>query len=500
VPGHYQAILTNRYARFPNWWEDGGADDPEAGLDSYFCFQPMGWQHMPAARAGHWDGFISLMDGDIVGTGLFLHQWDKLAEAGFTFDVEDRRVWSSWWDEDGCSLVGKTPHQWQRDAAEFMRLHSNGGGLIVAPTGTGKTLLAAWAFHRLRGRGIFVVDDTALGMQTQIELEELLGETVGFVGDGKFSIGRVTVCLVQSLHRNRNEERYRQLARVSLMLIDEVHVALNNRMDDTLAGYLPQACFGLTATLNLENPAVAFPAYALCGKDVFTYTSQQARDEGHITQCYAYLLSAPRLAEALHEESYGSLYKRSVVQDEWINTFGASLAVQATAHGYTVVVLVRELEHLDAVATIWEQMGVDFLEYSGRERGKVRTYMRHRLTKGTSNLAVATTGTMTKGTNIPRLSFIIDLAQSKKWENTVQRAGRGSRIVTGKDHFVYVDISQASVKVRGIRKRNIFAGHASQRRAGLRAQGYKIHTRALESTIEPQTEAAHVLNFILEGS
>lgn len=493
---HLRAIVSNRFTTFPDWWLADSQANTDSGLDAMFCYRMKGWEHTAQAANG-WDGYITLLNGEKVGTGLFLHKRAALEESGYTFEIIENRKYVRFYEEADCALVGREPYPWHRKAVEFIREHANTGGLIIAPTSTGKTSLAGWAFARLQGTGLFVVNDTALGMQTKAELEKILGEPVGFVGAGKFSIERVTVALVQTLAARSKDPRFDRLMNVSLMLIDEVHVMLHKQMWKSILAYVPRVCFGLTATLNLDNAAVALPAYALCGSAVFEYHADEARANKEITEGWAYTFDVPTIVDGT-DMNYGQLYNTYVVGFTWLNEFMVHLALAAVAKGYTVLILVKQHDHLDAITAHLERMGAEYLTYSGKQTGGSRIVIRNAIDAGVCPLAVGTTGAITKGISIPRLNFIIDGSQMKAWENTVQRAGRGARLDTGKDHFVYVDLGQSAQKVRGVRKRNLFALHATERRKGLMRTGYKMRHRAIASTHEAETEAASALNFILQ--
>lgn len=493
---HLHATVTNRLTRFPNWWLAEGQANSVSGLDSYFAYRVPGWEHTIRAQNG-WDGYETLMDGEFVGTGLFMAKLAGLEQAGYTFTLDDRRQWVEFYRAEDCKLVGREPYPWHLEAVEFMRQHSNCGGVIIAPTATGKTSLAGWAFARLKGSGLFVVNDGALGLQTRAELEQILGEPVGFVGGGKFSVERVTVALVQTLAKHIEDPRFIRLGRRSLMLIDEIHVMLHKQMWDTVQGYLPRACFGLTATLDLNSSAVSQCVYAMCGPGVYQHTAEAARARNEITQGWCYTLDIATLVDA-SEDHISQVYRQHVVEHDWLNRFAGELAVAAIKAGYTVVILVQVHDHLDRMAEVLDNLGVEFLVYSGKQLGKARIQVRNALNQGAANLGLATTGTMTKGISIARLNFLIDLSQSRKWENSVQRAGRGTRNDSGKDHFVYVDIGQKAKTVRGMRKRNIFEVRAKDRRRGLREVGYVMRSRVLDSTNEAGNEAVTVLNHILQ--
>src|SRR6266566_5086544 len=225
-------------------------------------YRKPGWEYSPGGKAyiknkaakivdenGNtpgWDGFIHLLRYDSVGTGIFLALREKLeAEAGIKFLVEDERKPPELKQYD----LPEKARDYQQQCFQEMLKASKTGGLILQATGSGKTLQSGLYFKALVGAGVFFVDELTLLDQAQKELEAVLGEPVGNIGNQKFNPKRITVATIQTVHLHRFDRGFLPwIKTLQAMFIDEIHLALNRRNFQTVAAIKPPVIFGLTAT------------------------------------------------------------------------------------------------------------------------------------------------------------------------------------------------------------------------------------------------------------
>jgi superfamily II DNA or RNA helicase len=117
-------------------------------------------------------------------------------------------------------------------------------GLVVLPTGSGKTRLAIAAIARLGGPALVLVP-------TRVLLEQWIGEVavayqgpIGCLGDGQWRIEAITIATFESGWRqmDRLGDRFR------LLVVDEVHHFGDGLRDEALELCAAPARLGLTAT------------------------------------------------------------------------------------------------------------------------------------------------------------------------------------------------------------------------------------------------------------
>lgn len=104
---------------------------------------------------------------------------------------------------------------YQREAVQA--IVEQGRGIVWCPTGSGKTVIAGGAIKLLPIRWLFVVNDAGLLHQTADSFEKGrpakgedpgwpgIGEPVGRIGDGVWSVERVTVATFQTLYARRKK-------------------------------------------------------------------------------------------------------------------------------------------------------------------------------------------------------------------------------------------------------------------------------------------------------
>lgn len=120
----------------------------------------------------------------------------------------------------------------------------NRQGILVMPTGSGKTRVAAAALALCRVRSLCLVPTRALLQQWLVELRKLYGGAIGCLGDGQLSIGPITVATFESAYRHMP----RIGARFGLLIVDEVHHFGGGARDEALEMCLAEQRLGLTAT------------------------------------------------------------------------------------------------------------------------------------------------------------------------------------------------------------------------------------------------------------
>lgn len=447
--------LTNRYAQFVPPY-------PEKELNAFFSFHPPGYLFMPLYRMGAWDGRIKLLKNGFMAAGLFhaliddfRNDFPELGNLEVERDFEEI-------DFHKKGLV--SDRQYQNDCVGTMVHAANafGGGLVLGATGTGKTYMAAMFFSRLVGSAVFVVDQLDLLKQARKEIAEHLKEEVGEVGDSIFNPKRITIATVQTLHLHRKKPQFKRwMNSIKVIVVDEVHVAMNRRNFDVVASAKPPAVFGLTATLELKKKPIRMRAYALTGPVIYEYSLEQATKEKFVTKgCVVQLLHE-------HEDdgegqSYFDLYKSLIVKSRARNNLVERLVRISIKKKKYVIVLVERISHLKILAKRLEDIPhrvvcglkeVEERQQSMREfeAAKIRLIIANKVFK--------------KGINLKRVDIIIDAAALKSKNDAIQKFGRGVRLCGGKEGLIYFDIGDLG---------NRFEKPAGSRRRAFKAKGIPL--------------------------
>ncbi|HSO66910.1 MAG TPA: DEAD/DEAH box helicase family protein, partial [Desulfatirhabdiaceae bacterium] len=121
-------------------------------------------------------------------------------------------------------------------------------GALNAPTGSGKTVMAAYMIAARSQPSLIVVHTKELGLQWVNRLSEFLDvstDEIGFIGGGKKSIGRrITVALVQSLYKCADEAA----PKTGFLIVDECHRCPSRTFTEAVSRFDSRYMLGLSAT------------------------------------------------------------------------------------------------------------------------------------------------------------------------------------------------------------------------------------------------------------
>jgi superfamily II DNA or RNA helicase len=172
------------------------------------------------------------------------------------------------------------PRPYQREAV-LCWLEAEGRGVVVLPTGAGKTVVAMMAMEAIGARTLIVVPTIELLEQWRAALVERLGlpdDVVGVIGGGRRDQRPITVITYQSAHLPG-----RLLGGFGLVVFDEVHhlPAAAYRRIPRLVGapYL----LGLSATTERVDGKER-DLDALVGPEVYRKLPVELARDGHIAQ------------------------------------------------------------------------------------------------------------------------------------------------------------------------------------------------------------------------
>ena len=219
--------------------------------------------HPPPSSAG-WAG-IAEWDDRIERLRAPAWQYRKLLEAlkKDGVELEDKARGYATLELSGDTLLEPYAHQ---AAALEMWINAGRRGVVVLPTGSGKTALATMAMQRTKRSVLIVVPTLDLMQQWYATLEQTFpGQTIGLLGGGSRDLTEIVVATYDSAHRAIEAHGNKW----GLLIFDEVHHlpgALYRLIaEQSLAPYR----LGLTATLE-RSDGLHRDLEWLVGKTVFS--------------------------------------------------------------------------------------------------------------------------------------------------------------------------------------------------------------------------------------
>ncbi len=331
---------------------------------------------------------------------------EKCAEEGLAVDISDMR-------SDGAR-VAYTPsitlRPYQKKAVDT--LTAEGGGVLVAPPGAGKTIIGIMAAAKLK-RSVLILTHRAQIFNQWIDAAE------SFLGMPKKDIGRysgaekregkgyVTVAMVQTIARMSDEDTRVLRDRFGMVILDECHHVPARMFRDCVARFNPRYLYGLTATpKRMGNDEKLITAYLGDTAHVVEPADMCGNAEGKSGNAQTLdiavretKLSLPFSPKATDMPTLG----RIVSHDAERNALISADVRKEVEKGNACLVLTERKEHADVLAW-YLRRHADTALFTGDLSGRKRRDTEARIKKGDFDVIVATGHMLGEGADIPALS------------------------------------------------------------------------------------------------
>jgi len=308
-----------------------------------------------------------------------------------------------------------------------------GGGVVVAPTGSGKTTMAIELASRLGERCLILVKSLDLAKQWQGAIKQFTGLECGLIGGGKFVEGKeFTVGLVQSLVKLDESLDY------GLVIVDECHNVPAAQAYQVINRQKARYRYGLSATPERRDN-LEFMIYAALGEVVAKVETSEV--EGAVL---------PVLVSTLHYNFMGNpeswtQFINQLGEDEERNQMLVSKAIKSSRVVGTAM-LTGTIAHAERLHSLAIGYGVQSLLLHGQLPKKERD--QGMLDAPNHQLIIGTLALLSEGIDWPHIGAVIFAApvsaeidrDTPTATRLIQSIGRGRRPFKGKTRTMVLDI------------------------------------------------------------
>ncbi len=375
-------------------------------------------------------------------------------EAGCTLEVVD--ACNDATPVDVELLATLTPDQ--IEAVEL--LAADDLGMLVAPPGSGKTVVGCGLIARHKVPTLVIVDRKPLVDQWRERLVthlNLRAKEIGQLGGGRSKTkGLVDVVMVQSLARRADVAEL--AANYGLVIVDECHHVPAVTFERAVREIPVRRWVGLTATPYRRDGLQAMMAMH-CGPVRHTMSPPAGADRHSLE-----LIVHETAHEATDNGQHIQATFRELVEDDVRTAAICDDVATASVNGRNCLVLTRWTEHLDLIAAALKSRGVDPLVLHGQMGKKARTAVLQKLDQSSGPVPglvlAATASLLGEGFDCPPLDTLFLAFPIKFKGSVVQYVGRVLRPTADKTSVEvhdYVD-TQVPVLARMHReRRNAYA-------------------------------------------
>ena len=357
-----------------------------------------------------------------------------------------------------------TPYPYQERVLEKLRVERENRGyfrnLVVAATGTGKTVMSAFDFKRYlqsqHGRKVkflFVA-----------HREEILKQSLkcfrGILRDNNFGelmVGGILTKSIDSLFVSiqtfNSKKLYEKLAPdfYDYIIVDEFHHAAAEGYQKLLSHFKPKILLGLTATPERMD-----------GKDILQYFDGKISAEIRLPEAIDRNLLVPFTYFGVSDETDLSSVKWTrggydIQELSNVLSFNKARAITIlkslnkylndidTIKGLGFCV---SQQHAQFMAKVFNDAGIPSIELDSNSSKELRENVKDKLVKGEIKF-IFVVDLYNEGVDIPEVNTVLFLRPTDSLTVFLQQLGRGLRLCEGKDSLTVLDyVGQANKKYR----------------------------------------------------
>ncbi len=334
-----------------------------------------------------------------------------------------------------------TLRPYQEVAVQKVTCHSF--GVLEAGTGSGKTVMALAVIARRRQPTLVVVPTKELLYQWQQRIKTFLDVEPGLVGDGKFTLGPVTVGIVNTV-RKRVAELVPQFGQ---LIVDECHRVPATLFTDVVSAFDCQYLLGLSATAFRKDDGLTRLIYFYMGDRIHKVDQDELKATGAILK--------PRLIRretdfhCPYRGNYPALIKKITHHEARNRQIVADVAARVREPGAgTALVVSDRVAHCELLFDVLKKQNICAELLTGQLAPDTRAEIVARVHHGEVEVLLATLQLISEGFDCPGLDSLFLTTPIAFEGRILQVIGRIMRPAADKQPLVYdyVDVQIPSLK------------------------------------------------------
>jgi superfamily II DNA or RNA helicase len=309
--------------------------------------------------------------------------------------------------------INTKPYKWQIKASNACLKHYR--GIIIAPTGAGKSLSIAMIIQNLQVSTLIVVPNLTIREQLISYLTDIFGKNrVGRFKDHK----TIAVDNIDALPVTYTFD-------YDCLIIDEFHhsAAKTYRRLNSIAWKNAYYRYGLTATNFRSKNEENILLKSILSEVIYELDYKTAVKEDCIVPIEAYYVESPKID--IDSNSWREVYNKLIVNNNERNKIIYNILLKLSSYKLNTLCLVKEIEH-------GKNLSSSFSNFISAESVHTEALIK-KFNENKIHSLIGTTGVLGEGIDTKPAEYIIIAGLGKSKNSFMQQVGRGLRRYPGKE-------------------------------------------------------------------
>jgi superfamily II DNA or RNA helicase len=306
-------------------------------------------------------------------------------------------------------------------------------GVLSAPTGAGKTVMAAYMIAQRKQPELIVVHTKELLKQWQDRIKQFLGINAGVIGGGKMDIQPVTVATVQSLVKVAGAVA----PHFGYLICDECHRAPAMQYVDAIKHFDCRYMTGLSAT-TYRRDGLSKVIFWHLGDVAGSIDKAEVVDNGDLCQAQVVWIETD-FNTTTDASTYYTKVLSDLAEDQSRNKLICRTVAENNGHGISLLLSDRKAHCHTLAAILKAEHGINAHVLTGATSTRDREQILSDLQQGKCKYMIATSALVGEGFDMPAISSMFLTTPVRYHGRLIQYIGRALRPAPGKDQATVFD-------------------------------------------------------------
>lgn len=328
----------------------------------------------------------------------------------------------------------------QMQAIKSVMLNKPQRGIILAPTGTGKTIIALGAVSTVYPKCNILILAHTVDLLNQF-YEDLIKfgfdeNHISYLKGKDYQFNKITLSTDKKLAKI-NPKEYADY--FDMVIIDEFHhlSGFSTQYAKILSSLLAPIRIGFTATLP-ESLESQLAMKSFVGPVQFELTIHKAAELNLLTVPDIKVVTYKPIEKDYDIKSYSDVYKNFIVKNYNRNNTIMNIAEYHIKRKEPLLICVKEIDHLKKLVDLGKRRDLKIYGAQGSTKTSERKEIINNMKSGKYFACIATK-VFNEGINIPSLQIVINATGGKSKIENMQKPGRGTRLSKGKTSLLLYD-------------------------------------------------------------